>query len=103
MTEQEIKLPIEWCYPDDLITRYSNNIVVQHTKNEFILSFFEVRPPVIFGELEHVQQELDKMASIRAECIARIVVSPEQIANFIKALQDNFDKYKSRVETASEE
>jgi hypothetical protein len=45
MAEKEtsrILLPIEWHVPDELVTRYANNLLVQHTEHEFILSFFEL-------------------------------------------------------------
>jgi hypothetical protein len=41
-----ILLPIEWHVPDDLVTRYANNLLIQHTEHEFILSFFEILPPL---------------------------------------------------------
>ena len=29
----EVKLPLEWYEPEELISRYANNMVVQHTPN----------------------------------------------------------------------
>ena len=47
--EQAINLPIEWNYPENIVSKYATNLVVPHTEHEFILSFFEARSPVILG------------------------------------------------------
>jgi hypothetical protein len=45
----ELELPIEWHIPDSLVTHYVTNMVVQHTPHEFIISFFDIKPPLIVG------------------------------------------------------
>jgi len=37
--EQEIQLPIKWHTPDNIITRYANNVLVHIVENEFKISF----------------------------------------------------------------
>jgi hypothetical protein len=101
MSDQEeltegYRLPIEWYYPEDIISRYATNMVVQHTEHEFIISFFEIQPPVVLGEIEAREAQLDKIESVRANCIARVIVAPERLAEFIQVLQDNWDKYLCR-------
>ena len=41
---EETKLPIEWYIAEDLKSQYATNIVIQHTDQEFLISFFE--PPI---------------------------------------------------------
>ena len=91
-------LPLEWHFPGDIISRYATNMVVQHTEHEFIVSFFEVRPPVLLGEVEEQEAALEQVKSVRADCVARIIVAPERLKEFIQVLQDNLDKYLSRTE-----
>lgn len=93
---EKIRIPLEWHYPDDLITRYSNNMLVQHGENEFFLSFFEIRPPILVGSEEERRQQLANTESIRAECVARLTVSPDTLENFIEALQANLDRYRDK-------
>jgi len=45
-------LPIKWQIPEDLISRYATNLVVQHTEHEFTISFFEAEPPILLGTPE---------------------------------------------------
>ncbi len=54
---------------------YSNNMVVTHTKEEFILDFLMVAPPA-------------------GAVTARVIVSPGHMKRILKALQDNISKYE---------
>jgi hypothetical protein len=96
MAEQKaegIYVPIEWYVPEDLVSRYANNIVVQYEEHEFIISFFEVRPPVLLGSSEEIKAKLEQVKSVRAECVARIIVAADRMPVFIEALQGNLEKY----------
>ena len=101
MDEQEMgapqHLPIEWHFPRDIVSRYATNMVVQHTEHEFIISFFEAYPPVLLGDAEEKKAALKQIESVPAICVARVIVAPERLAEFIQVLQDNLDKYSSRT------
>ena len=98
-----LELPIEWYLPEGLISRYATNMVVQRSEHEYIISFFEVKPPLILKELT-AEEAKATFSSIRAECIARIVVADKRMPNFVKALQSNLERAQSvEVETQSEE
>ena len=56
---------------------YANNLVVTHTKEEFIMDFMMVVPP---------------MGSVTS----RVIISPGHMKRIINALQDNFRKYESK-------
>jgi hypothetical protein len=96
-SEQHVVLPIEWHTPEGLVSRYVSNLVVQHTEHEFIISFFEILPPLLLGTPEEQQARLTRMNAIQAECVARIIVSPEQMPTFIQAMQTVLEKYRSFV------
>lgn len=98
---EERQIPIEWHIPEQIITRYASNMVVQNTGQEFIVSFFENFPPLMFGTPADLAK-LDKMESVRAECIARIIVSKDRMPRFIQALQTNLDRAVEK-ETAKQE
>ena len=55
---------------------YSNNMVVAHTKEEFILDFIMVAPPA-------------------GAVTARVIVSPGHMKRILVALQDNISKYEN--------
>lgn len=98
--EQRIAVPIEWCYPDNIVSRYATNMIVQHTEYEFILSFFEVQPPILLGSPEEKQEKALHIESIKAECVARIIVSAERMPNFVRVLQDNLSRSQEKSNPA---
>jgi hypothetical protein len=59
---------------------YSNNMVVSHTKEEFILDFIMVAPPA-------------------GAVTARVIVSPGHMKRILAALGDNISKYEKTFGT----
>jgi len=59
---------------------YSNNMVVSHTKEEFVLDFLMVAPPA-------------------GAVTARVIVSPGHMKRILAALQDNISKYENSFGT----
>lgn len=56
---------------------YCNNLVITHTKEEFIMDFMMITPP--FGSV-----------------VSRVIMSPGHIKRTIAALQDNVSKYEDK-------
>jgi hypothetical protein len=56
---------------------YSNNMVVTHTKEEFVMDFLMVIPPV-------------------GAVTSRVIISPGHMKRIINALQENVKKYETR-------
>ena len=59
---------------------YSNNMVVAHTKEEFIMDFMMIVPPV-------------------GAVASRVIISPGHMKRMINALQDNVKKYEAAFGT----
>jgi len=59
---------------------YSNNMVVTHTKEEFILDFLMVVPPA-------------------GTVTSRVIVSPGHMKRILAALQENISKYENAFGT----
>ena len=55
---------------------YANNMVVGHTKEEFILDFMMVAPPT-------------------GTVTARVILSPGHMKRVLEALRDNISKYEN--------
>ena len=90
-------------YPDDLQSHFVSNIVVQHEPDRFILTFFEIWPPVIVGETdEERQQILDSLENVEAKCVARIILSPARMEEFLQIGNANFSKFESKMKNGSD-
>lgn len=91
---KELEIPIEWYVPDSIVSQYATNMVIQHFEHEFIISFFDTKPPLIVGVPS--KEVLESLKSIRAECVARIVVAAARMPGFVNALQTNLEKSLSK-------
>jgi hypothetical protein len=96
LTPQEREIPLVWNIPEDLISGYATNILVQIGEHEFFVSFFETLPPVILRP-----QDVDKLEKVTAECFARIVVAPERMQGFIDALQQQLNAFNEKKKAAA--
>jgi hypothetical protein len=88
---QERAVPMEWDFPEDVGSAYATNMLVQATEQEFFVSFFETRPPVILKP-----EDIETIKSLRAECVARIIISPDRMAEFVKVLKQQLDNFNAR-------
>jgi len=104
MSDEEQKaffktLKLNHVYPEDLKSYYVDNVVVQHKPDRFILSFFEVFEPPILGETEEERKrEVESLESIEAKCVARLIVTPNRMQEFIDVLNQNMSKYQILIE-----
>lgn len=90
--EGAIPLPVEWHVPDDLVARYATNMIVQRAENEFIISFFETKPPLLLGTPEEVAEQARQLTAVRATCVAQIIVAANKMPAFVDALQRNLSR-----------
>ena len=98
---KQIEVPIEWHVPDSITSQYATNMIVQHTEHEFIISFFETIPPFLIGIL--AEEELKKLDSVQAKCVARVVIARGRMTQFIDALQTNLKTAESKSASSEEE
>lgn len=99
-TDQKVgvQLPLKWNYPPELVTHFVDNMVIQFAPAEdpdhFILSFFQVEHPPIIGETQ-LSSIINK--EVNANCIARVVVTPKKMKDFLSVLNRHFEKYEALV------
>jgi len=91
--EEEVKrieVKVKLVVPRELEEgRYINYAAVTHSSHEFHIFFAQVSVPP--GELP-----ADK--SLEANTIAHVIVPPSVMPQVIKALSDNYDRYKKHPE-----
>ena len=95
----KVAIPLEWQVPEDLKTHFATNVVVSHSEAEFFLTFFEVVPPFILGDVE----KLAALKSVPAQAVARIAVAADRMEAIIDAMQRNLESYRKSKESEEEE
>jgi len=90
-----ISLPIVREIPESLETKFSNNFAIQQQDGYFVLSFFEVRPPLIIADTqEDANKQLEGVEEIPAVCQARIAIPEKLMPEIFKAIHSNLEKAK---------
>jgi hypothetical protein len=78
MAEKPAQREVKVSFPENLKGGvYSNNMIITHTKEEFILDFMMITPPI-------------------GSVTARVIMSPGHAKRMLSALKANLDKYESR-------
>lgn len=90
---QQILMRVEWHVPDSIRNAYADTITAQPRKHNIIISFFETQPPIFGGDAEQNRALLEKLGSVRAECVGKIVVAAELVPEIIQVLQTAYDGY----------
>jgi hypothetical protein len=98
-TSESIRLEIEMDFPKELVSRFANHAIIQRSPNETYLSFFEVQPPVIQGTPEQMERQRKELKSVRAVCVARLIMTDDFALKVLKMLQDNLPKELAASET----
>lgn len=93
---QQMLVPVDYDINEDTPRGYATNLVVQHTEHEFIVSFFNIEPPLVLGTPEEKQEQLAAIENVHAKCIARITINAGRMEEFIKALNENLGVFKSK-------
>jgi|SRR5437867_620307 hypothetical protein len=93
-----VTLPIRWHVSENIQSRYATNLIVQPIQHEFVISFFEARPPILLGTPEENKARYEELGAIQAECVARIIVAAEQLPSIIEALQTTLAAYHASKE-----
>jgi len=103
MLEQDsnaVIVPIE--FQGDIPAVYANNVLIQHTDSEFIITFFEILPPIISPDPSRQNEEIARMKSVPARAVAKIIMAHEPAIQFQSAMQDNISKFLARNEAGQE-
>ncbi len=78
MAEQPVKKDIKITFPESLRGgAYANSMFVTHTREEFILDFVMISPPV-------------------GTVTARVITSPGHMKRMVSALTENLKKYETK-------
>ena len=94
--EPSIQLPVRFVRDPSLRTAYATSMMVQATDQEFILTFFEARPPFILGNTpEERRLAATNIDAVEAVEVARVLITPDRVATFVDLLMQNMGRRAS--------
>ncbi|MBC8438080.1 MAG: hypothetical protein H8D87_00130 [Deltaproteobacteria bacterium] len=90
----EKAIRIIWGSAEDLPALYANNLYISHGgENEFHLFFGHLTPPITHGLTEDEMPD-----NVEIKPVAKIVVTPEMMGEFLQVLNDNYEKLLNKKE-----
>lgn len=95
-TEEELfsrEISISYYGTQDVVGIIADQAMVSHSTGLFTLYFFQMQIP----PTERVE-DLQKLEALPARCVARIVLTPALLQQFLEAIGKNMEKYKRLVE-----
>jgi hypothetical protein len=102
-TDDAKVVPVIWEVPVGLPTHYSTNLIVQHTDEDFTITFWDVRPPVLIGTLEEKRKQVEALKAIRPTALVRIILSPGKMREFTQVMRDNLKTFdETRADAVTE-
>jgi hypothetical protein len=95
MPDEKVELPFFFIGSEDVPIVLSNLQVIQHVQQEFIITFGQYSPPVVLGTPEEQFEQMKSKPYLPVKTVARVAMSPQRLADLIKALQGNYENWKS--------
>lgn len=81
---------------------YATNFSVQGTTHEFIITFYEARPPVITGTPEEQAAQWAKVSEVEAVPLARILIAASRMPEFLQVLREADEKVQGLADVKQE-
>ena len=89
------RVRILWGSPDDMPALYANQLFLSHAgETEFHLIFGHLSPPITLG-----LEEGEIPANVYINPVAKIVISPESMKQFVQVINENYKKFQDKYET----
>ena len=99
--QDTITLPVTYLGLEDVPILFANQFVIQHEKNEFVLTVGQLQPPILLGLPEERKEQAKKLTYVPIRVVARFGLTRQRLAELIEALQSNLRKYDEKQEHAS--
>jgi len=93
-------IPIKWSIPPDMQALFANHMTVQHMEQTFLITFYQGRPPLTLGLDSEAIQAIEE---VEAHAVAQIVVPASNMPGFVRALEDNLERYQAQQVASTNE
>jgi hypothetical protein len=87
-------VPLTWENVEDVPVYFSNQYVCQYNQDEFILTFGQMTPPMLLGELHDRAEQLRQIEHVPVKPLARVAFTYARLVELINVLQINREQYE---------
>jgi hypothetical protein len=80
-------------HPSTEPTHHATHLVVQTMPGKYVLSFYECLPPLIIETTPEAQRAAwERIPTIEARCVTRLIVSADDLPSFLQTLQQQLQQ-----------
>ena len=95
---ESMQLDIDFHFGSEIQAIPANQLAAMQDAHTVRLAFFDIRPPLLFGSSEQKEMEIRKIKSIRANCVAEIVIPLTNFPEFAAVIQEQLSKVEQRIQ-----
>lgn len=79
---------VKWVVPPGTQPQFITNFTIQRLQHEYVLSFFQLIPPLIIGSPEQVNEQVGQLHTVEARCISQVVFALDRLPELAKVLEN---------------
>ena len=102
-SEQKRSIPVDFTGGTELSAVHANQMIIQHTEHEFVVTFFELLPPVLSPDPTQQAEEFGQIKNVRARPVAKVVMSSVRAREFAAALVENLRRFEDESSEPEDE
>jgi len=95
--DDSIALPIVFIGVEDTPALFTNQFVVQHHQDAFILTLAQISPPILLGTPEERREQAKNVAFVPVKVVGRFSMTKDRLVELISVLQENLANYEKGV------
>jgi hypothetical protein len=90
----QVSLPLAWIGVEDVPVLASNQMLIQFSaKDEFLLTFGHVGPPIVLGTQEQQREQLKTLTYAPVKPVARLGLTRQRVEEVIKVLTESLESH----------
>ena len=93
----QLPKPLKWVIPDTIRTDHATHLVVQQQGSEFTFLFFEAESLLFTGTPEEQVAQYEKLPTVNAKCVAKVVMSADRIAEVTNNLIESVNRFNAMM------
>lgn len=87
-------VPLAWENVENVPVFFSNQYVCQYNQDEFILTFGQMVPPMLLGDLENRAEQLRRLEYVPVKPLTRVALTYSRLVELIQVLEINREQYE---------
>lgn len=97
---KEISYKIDFHTPEFFESRVATNITIQNYNENYKLSFYELKPDMVFSDED--RKRMEKRGTLRADCVGSFIITPTDIKKFADLMYEQIEKREKAIQDMKE-